>query len=126
MIKVPATAEGIPAIRQLISEAINVNVTLLFAQSAYEEVGEAFLVGLEDRQARGLDIRNIASVASFFISRIDTAVDGLLTAKIQTATDASERHRLTKLRAARSCKDYCGRAPAQKTRTIATFYTSRS
>jgi transaldolase/glucose-6-phosphate isomerase len=98
MIKVPATAEGIPAIRQLISEAINVNVTLLFAQSAYEEVGEAFLVGLEDRQARGLDIRNIASVASFFISRIDTAVDGLLTAKIQTAPDASERHRLTKLR----------------------------
>lgn len=98
MIKVPATAEGIPAIRQLISEAVNVNVTLLFAQSAYEEVAEAFLVGLEDREARGLEIRNISSVASFFISPIDTAVDGLLTARIQTATDASERHRLTKLR----------------------------
>ena len=98
MIKVPATAEGIPAIRQLISEAINVNSTLLFAPSAYEQVAEAFLAGLEDRQVRGLDVGNIASVASFFISRIDTAVDGLLTAKIQTTTDASERHRLTKLR----------------------------
>jgi transaldolase / glucose-6-phosphate isomerase len=97
MIKVPATAEGIPAIRQLISEAINVNSTLLFAPSAYEEVAEAFLAGLEDRQVRGLDVGNIASVASFFISRIDTAVDGLLTAKIQTTTDASERRRLTKL-----------------------------
>jgi transaldolase / glucose-6-phosphate isomerase len=97
MIKVPATAEGIPAIRQLISEAINVNVTLLFAQSAYEDVAEAFLSGLEDRQVRGLDVGNIASVASFFISRIDTAVDGLLAAKIQTTTDASVRRRLTKL-----------------------------
>jgi transaldolase/glucose-6-phosphate isomerase len=97
MIKIPATAEGIPVIRQLISEAINVNATLLFAQSTYAEVAEAFLAGLEDRQARGLDVGNIASVASFFISRIDTAVDGLLTARIQTTSDSSERRRLTKL-----------------------------
>jgi transaldolase/glucose-6-phosphate isomerase len=97
MIKVPGTAEGIPAIRQLISEAINVNVTLLFAQSAYEDVAEAFLAGLQGRQVRGLDVGKIASVASFFINRIDTAVDGLLTAKIQTTTDACERRRLTKL-----------------------------
>ncbi|MGZ4822217.1 MAG: bifunctional transaldolase/phosoglucose isomerase [Terriglobales bacterium] len=97
MIKVPATREGIPAVRQLISEAINVNVTLLFAQSAYEQVAEAFIAGLEDRQASGLEVRNIASVASFFISRIDSAVDALLTAKIKTSADAGERSRLTGL-----------------------------
>jgi transaldolase/glucose-6-phosphate isomerase len=97
MIKVPGTAEGIPAIRQLISEGINVNVTLLFAQSAYEQVLEAFIVGLEQRRARGLEIRNVASVASFFISRIDTAVDDLLTAKIASTADAGERSRLAGL-----------------------------
>lgn len=97
MIKVPATREGIPAVRQLISEAINVNVTLLFAQSAYEQVAEAYIAGLEDRQASGLEVRNIASVASFFISRIDSAVDALLTAKIKTSADAGERSRLTAL-----------------------------
>ena len=79
------------------SEAINVNVTLLFAESTYEEVAEAFLAGLEDRRARGLGVGNIASVASFFISRIDTAVDGLLIAKIQATTDGGERRRLAKL-----------------------------
>jgi len=97
MIKVPATAEGIPAIRQLISEGINVNVTLLFAQAAYEQVAEAFVSGLEDRQASGQEVRNIASVASFFISRIDTAVDALLTAKIKASSDTGERARLTGL-----------------------------
>jgi len=97
MIKVPATAEGIPAIRQLISEGLNVNVTLLFAQSAYEQVAEAFVSGLEDRQASGREVRNIASVASFFISRIDTAVDALLTAKIKASSDTGERARLTGL-----------------------------
>lgn len=75
MIKVPATHEGIIAIRQLISEAINVNVTLLFSQDTYEEVVEAYLAGLEDRVATGADIEGIASVASFFISRIDSIVD---------------------------------------------------
>jgi transaldolase/glucose-6-phosphate isomerase len=97
MIKVPATREGIPAIRQLISEGINVNVTLLFAQSAYEQVAEAFIAGLEDRQTSGLEIRNIASVASFFISRIDTAVDALVNAKLKTAANPGERSRLSGL-----------------------------
>ena len=75
MIKVPATPEGIIAFRQLISEAINVNVTLLFSQDTYEQVVEAYLAGLEDRVATGADVEGIASVASFFISRIDSIVD---------------------------------------------------
>ena len=74
-IKVPATEPGIPAIRQLLAEGININITLLFSQHVYEEVVEAFLVGLEDRASRGQPIDRIASVASFFVSRIDTAVD---------------------------------------------------
>ena len=81
MIKVPATPEGIPAIRQLISEGINVNITLLFAQSAYEQVAEAYLAGLEARAAQGLDISHIGSVASFFVSRIDSAIDAMPAAK---------------------------------------------
>jgi transaldolase/glucose-6-phosphate isomerase len=88
MIKVPATPEGIPAIRQLISEGINVNVTLLFAQQAYEQVAHAYIAGLEELVARGDDPRRVASVASFFISRIDTAIDALVTARLQAATDA--------------------------------------
>ncbi|HEY6123303.1 MAG TPA: transaldolase [Steroidobacteraceae bacterium] len=75
MIKVPATPEGIVAIRQLISEAVNVNVTLLFSQEAYAQVVEAYLAGLEDRAANGASLEGIASVASFFISRIDSVVD---------------------------------------------------
>jgi transaldolase/glucose-6-phosphate isomerase len=75
MIKIPATQEGLPAIRQMISEGVNINVTLIFAQSVYEQVVEAYLSGLEDRAKEGKDIGNITSVASFFISRIDTAVD---------------------------------------------------
>jgi transaldolase/glucose-6-phosphate isomerase len=75
MIKVPATLEGIIAIRQLISDAINVNVTLLFSQEAYAQVVEAYLAGLEDRAASGAALEGIASVASFFISRIDSIVD---------------------------------------------------
>lgn len=78
MIKVPGTKEGLPVIRQLIAEGINVNVTLLFAQEFYQQAAEAFLLGLEDRVAQGLPIEGIASVASFFISRIDTLVDHLL------------------------------------------------
>lgn len=93
MIKVPATAEGIPAVRQLISEGINVNVTLLFSQNAYEQVAEAYISGLEARSARGADISNVASVASFFISRIDSAIDSLLVARIKAA-DVSEASRL--------------------------------
>src|SRR5437899_5323812 len=75
MIKVPGTAEGIPAFQQLISEGININVTLLFAQEVYERVAEAYIIGLEKLASRGGDVSRIASVASFFISRIDTLVD---------------------------------------------------
>src|SRR6202030_2362873 len=78
MIKVPGTAEGIPAFRQLISEGINVNVTLLFAQPVYEEVAAAFIDGVEKFAATGGDVSRVASVASFFISRIDSLVDSLI------------------------------------------------
>ncbi len=78
MIKVPATAEGIPAIRQLTSEGINVNITLLFGLPRYREVIEAYLSGLEERARKNLPVGGISSVASFFLSRIDTLVDPLL------------------------------------------------
>jgi transaldolase len=78
MIKVPGTIEGIPAIKQLISEGINVNVTLLFSVSRYGKIADAYLSGLEARSQKGLRIDNVASVASFFLSRIDVLVDPLL------------------------------------------------
>lgn len=77
MIKVPATPDGIPAIRKLISEGVPVNVTLIFSRDVYDHVIEAYLGGLEDRAASGLDLF-VPSVASFFVSRIDSAVDELL------------------------------------------------
>ncbi|MGQ0793536.1 MAG: bifunctional transaldolase/phosoglucose isomerase [Deltaproteobacteria bacterium] len=91
MIKVPATAAGVPAIKQLISEEINVNVTLLFSLEAYEQVAEAYISGIEAFVARGGDPSGIASVASFFISRIDSAIDGLITARLKSAKTAGER-----------------------------------
>ena len=75
MIKVPGTPEGVPAIRQLLEDGLNINVTLLFAQSAYEAVAEAFFAALEARALKGLELNHSASVASFFVSRIDTLVD---------------------------------------------------
>lgn len=77
-IKVPATEAGLPAIRHLISEGINVNVTLLFGLPRYREVADAYVKGLEDRAARGKALERIASVASFFLSRIDVLVDPML------------------------------------------------
>jgi transaldolase len=77
-IKVPATYEGLPAIRQLISEGININVTLIFGLPRYREVAEAYIAGLETRAAQGKPINRIASVASFFVSRIDALIDPLL------------------------------------------------
>ena len=91
MIKVPATAEGVPAIEQLISEGINVNVTLLFALQAYERVADAYIAGLERLVARGGDPTRVASVASFFVSRIDTAVDALIDGRLQASTNAREQ-----------------------------------
>lgn len=81
MIKIPATKAGLPAIRQTIAAGINVNVTLIFSQERYIDVMDAYLSGLEDRQAAGLPMERIASVASFFVSRIDSKVDAWLEAK---------------------------------------------
>src|SRR5579871_3616378 len=97
MIKVPATPEGIPAIRQLLEDGINVNITLLFAQSAYEQVAEAFLAALEARAAKGQDVSHIASVASFFVSRIDSLVDGKIDGMLKTETDAKKKALLESL-----------------------------
>jgi len=98
MIKVPGTAEGIPAIRQLISEGININVTLLFAQDVYEKVAEAYIGGLEDLAKRGGDLKKMASVASFFISRIDTLVDSRIDDKLKNTTDAQQQTLLKSLK----------------------------
>ncbi|HXB22935.1 MAG TPA: bifunctional transaldolase/phosoglucose isomerase [Candidatus Solibacter sp.] len=83
MIKIPGTPEGVPAIRQLISEGININVTLLFSQDAYVKVAEAYTAGLEEAQKSGKDLSKIAGVASFFVSRIDAAVDALISGKLK-------------------------------------------
>jgi len=97
MIKVPGTAEGLPAIRQLIGEGININVTLLFAQEVYEKVAEAYIAGLEDLAKRGGNLKKMAGVASFFISRIDTLVDSMIEDKLKTAKDAQTQERLKSL-----------------------------
>jgi len=97
-IKVPATAPGIPAIRQLLAEGLNINITLLFSQQVYEEVVEAFFAGLEERVAAGKPLGRIASVASFFVSRIDTAVDKLLDEAAARAMSEAERAALLHLR----------------------------
>src|SRR5579863_9631075 len=98
MIKVPGTAEGIPAIRQLIGEGININVTLLFAQEVYETVAEAYVAGLEDLAKRGGNLKKMAGVASFFISRIDTLVDSMIDEKLKTTTDAQQQTLLKSLK----------------------------
>ena len=91
MIKVPATRAGIPAVRRLIGEGLNINVTLLFSRAVYETVAEAYVGGLEDRLAAGGAIGGTASVASFFISRIDTLVDALLAEREEQADDPEVR-----------------------------------
>ncbi len=78
MVKVPATPNGVPAIRRIIAKGVNVNITLLFSIAAYEEVVEAYIAGLEDLKAAGGDVSKVGSVASFFVSRIDSAVDKTL------------------------------------------------
>jgi transaldolase/glucose-6-phosphate isomerase len=98
MVKIPGTPEGLPAIRQLIEEGLNINITLLFAQSAYEKVAEAFLAALEARAGKGQDISHIASVASFFVSRIDTLVDDTIDQKLKSTTDSGQKALLESLR----------------------------
>ncbi len=97
LIKIPATPAGIPAIEQALIEGINVNITLIFALDSYKAVTEAYLSALESRNAEGKDISHIASVASFFVSRVDTLVDRLLDDKIKASSDAAEQKKLKEL-----------------------------
>ena len=97
MVKIPATVEGIPAIQQCISEGININVTLLFAQEMYEKVAQGYIAGLKTYAASGGDPQHVASVASFFISRIDSMVDSILKARLKTSTDPKEQALLKSL-----------------------------
>ncbi len=97
MIKVPATKAGLPAIKQLTGEGLSVNITLMFSQKVYEEVVEAYLSGLEHFAAQGGDLSKIASVASFFVSRIDVSVDKLIEEKLAETNDARRREDLKKL-----------------------------
>ncbi len=98
MIKVPGTEQGLPAIRQLIGEGININVTLLFAQEVYEKVAEAYIAGVEDLAKRNGNLKKMAGVASFFISRIDTLVDSMIDDKLKTTTDAQQQALLKSLK----------------------------
>ena len=97
MIKIPGTAEGLPAIRQAISEGININVTLLFAQEVYVKVAEAYVAGVEELAARGGNLKKMAGVASFFISRIDTLIDSMLDQKLKTTSDPNQQALLKSL-----------------------------
>jgi transaldolase/glucose-6-phosphate isomerase len=91
MVKVPGTAEGIPAIQQLLSEGISINVTLLFEQAVYERVAHAFLAGLEKHAAAGGDVGRVHSVASFFVSRIDATIDAMIAKRLKAASTPTER-----------------------------------
>ena len=91
MVKVPGTDQGTPAIRTLISEGININVTLLFAQKAYADVADAFIDGLEAFKKSGGDVSHVASVASFFVSRIDAAIDKKIDARLKAGDADSEK-----------------------------------
>jgi transaldolase len=94
LVKVPATKQGLPAIEQLISEGVNINVTLLFSIERYEEVAEAYLRGLERRTSKGEPINEIASVASFFVSRVDTLTDKLLETRLSSAISKAEKDKM--------------------------------
>ncbi len=100
MIKVPGTAEGCLALRQLIADGLNVNVTLLFSVAAHARVIESYLAGLEDRAAKGGDLSHVASVASFFVSRVDGAIDPRLDALVAAGTLPADRARALQGKAA--------------------------
>jgi transaldolase len=91
MIKVPGTVEGLPAFQQLTAEGININVTLLFSQQMYEQIAEAYVAGLEQLAASGGDVSKMASVASFFISRIDSAIEKAVETKLKTTSDPAQQ-----------------------------------
>ncbi|MBD2485313.1 transaldolase [Planktothrix sp. FACHB-1365] len=94
MIKIPGTAAGLPAVKQVISEGINVNVTLLFSVDSYINTAWAYIEGLEARVAQGQDISKIASVASFFLSRIDSKIDEMIDAKLRNINDINVKAKL--------------------------------
>ncbi len=97
MVKIPSTPAGIPAIRQALAEGININITLIFSLDNYRQVVEAYLGALEERATSGQDISHMASVASFFVSRVDVLVDKLLEDKIKTTSQSGEQQRLREL-----------------------------
>src|ERR1700692_3095239 len=97
LVKIPATIEGIPAIQQCISEGININVTLLFAQEMYEKVARGYIAGVKKYVADGGDPSHVASVARFFISRIDSMVDAIVKARIKSTSDPKEQALLRSL-----------------------------
>ena len=94
LIKVPGTKQGIPAIEQLTSEGVNVNVTLLFSVNRYEEIAEAYIRGLEKRARQGEPVDEIVSVASFFVSRVDTLADKTLESRISSATSEADQRKI--------------------------------
>ena len=94
MVKIPATREGLPAVEQAISEGFNINVTLIFSVERYREVAEAYIAGLERRMRQGRPIDHVASVASVFVSRIDTLVDELLQRKVSAGAEGAGTARL--------------------------------
>lgn len=98
MIKVPGTPEGLPAVEHLLSQGLNINITLLFSVKVYEDVAWTYIRGLEKFAANGGDVSKIASVASFFVSRIDTMIDTHLDAKLKDETDESNRKTLESLK----------------------------
>jgi len=98
MIKIPATEEGLPAIEQMIYEGVNINVTLIFSLERYQAVMDAYIHGLEHRAREGQPLNDIASVASFFVSRVDTLVDKLLDQKAAETEDEQQREHLLSLR----------------------------
>jgi transaldolase/glucose-6-phosphate isomerase len=91
MIKIPATPAGIPAIRTLIADGININVTLIFSRETYDQVAEAYIGGLEQRHAAGGKLEHVASVASVFVSRVDTSIDSQLEFRARRSTDDGEK-----------------------------------
>src|SRR5258707_10875856 len=97
MVKIPATKEGLPAIHDQISKGNNINITLIFSVDRYDEVVEAYLSGLEKLHRNGGDLSKVASVASFFVSRVDTKVDKLLAEKVEHATDPAQKRNLERL-----------------------------
>jgi transaldolase len=97
MIKIPATPAGIPAIHQSLTNGLNINITLIFSLNDYREVTEAYISALEARHAAGKDISRIASVASFFVSRVDTLVDKLLEDKVKATNDPAQQQHFKSL-----------------------------